>query len=165
MERNLVFLQTDGERYWFTLYPSAIEYAEKRAEEFLRARRVELYAEVKELAEGILFPSATGRGGRAEIPVRLFLKDNCIVVGYGDFEDPSLLVKDDSSIKLVVFAKPGVDEEEVRNLVLNYGDRPRNFKNTVVVVYPDPNRDFEQDVLRFMARYKGAEAVLRELEQ
>lgn len=165
MERNLVFLQTDGERYWFTLYPSAIEYAEKRAEELLRARRIELYAEVKKLAEGILFPSATGRGGRAEVPVRLFNRNNCIVIGYGDFEDPSLLVKDDGSVKLVVFAKPGVDEEEVKRVVLNYGDRSRNFKNTIVVVYADPNRDFEQEVLKFVAKYKGAEVVLRELEQ
>lgn len=135
------FVEENG-RYWFTSYYPVIEYVEKRAEELLKGPRIELYKVLKESASDLLVKRE--RKGQVE-KGEVFDERNVVVVGYGDYIWGEVLVKDDTSAKLVIYVKPHVNEDEVRSLILMKGEGSRRtYRNTVVVNCPRLDADFER---------------------
>ncbi len=155
----LVHLQEEEGRYWFTRYPSAVEIAQKRAEEILRNERRRLLIEFADVAKNVLFPSK--KSGRGEVsPVELFSKGKSFVVGALDKGRASELAPDSPEMKLVVFADEMVPEDLIRQVIFFEGEKPRKYNNTVVVVAPIENgREVFLNTLRSIARYLAAEEV------
>lgn len=142
MQKTLPHLAEEDGRYWFTPYYPVIEYVEKRAGELLREPKTKLYEVLKDSVKGLLLRKE--RKGIIE-KSEVFDERNVMVVGYGDYLWEGTLVKDDPSMKLVVFVKPEVSEDEVRSLILMRGEgSKRTYRNTVVVVCPHLNADFER---------------------
>ena len=155
----LPHLDSEDGRYWFTPYPSVIEYVEKLAEEKLRGPRIELYRMLTESVKKVL---SRGEGRRSLVAEQseVFSEKNTLVVGVGDevFGLPS--VPDSPAIKLVVLVKPAVEEEDVRKIVLMAGGSgKRVYRNTVAVVCPSPKADFD-GLLKYVAKIKAAKEVL-----
>jgi len=135
------FVEESG-RYWFTPYFPVTEYVERRAQELLSGPRTKLYEVLKESVSGLLIKRE--RKGLVE-KGEVFDEKNVVVVGYGDYIWEGALVKDDPSIKLVVFVKPEMSEDEVRSLILMRGEGSRRtYRNTVVVLCPHLKADFER---------------------
>jgi len=132
----------EGGRYWFTPYFPVTEYVERRANELLRGPKAPLYKVLKDSVGGLLVKrEKRGVVERGEV----FDERNTVIVGFGDYLLEGALVKDDPSIKLVVFVKPEVEEEEVKSLILTRGEGGRRtYRNTVVILCPHLNADFER---------------------
>jgi len=132
----------EGGLYWFTPYFPVTEYVERRAQELLRESKAALYKVLKESVSALLVKrEKRGVVERGEV----FDERNTIIVGFGDDLWKDALVKDDPSLKLVVFVKPEVNEEEVESLILTRGEGSRRtYRNTVVVLCPHQNADFER---------------------
>jgi len=157
------FAAEDG-RYWFTPFPSVIEFVEKKAEEKLRGPALELYRSLKDRTKEILIRKE-GKKGIVVEQGEIFSERNTTVIGYGDDIWGEITVADTPSSKLVVIVKPDVKEEEVSKLILMRGESGRRtFRNTVAVVYPPPETSFEM-LLRYVARVKAAEEVMETLTQ
>jgi len=136
-----------GGRYWFTPYFTVTDYVERRAQELLRGPKAPLYEVLKETVSGLLVKRE--RRGVVE-KGEVFDERNTVIVGFGDYLWEGTLLKDDPSIKLVVFVKPEVKEEEVKSLILTRGEGSRRtYRNTVVVLCPHLNADF--DILHSLA--------------
>jgi predicted AAA+ superfamily ATPase len=134
------FAEENG-RYWFTPYYPVIEYVKKRAEE-LKGQKIEVYRVLKESVKGLLLR----REKRGPIEKgEVFDERNVVIIGYGDYIWEGALIRDEPSMKLVVLIKPEVSEDEVRSLILMRGEGSRRtYRNTVVVVCPHLNADFER---------------------
>jgi len=134
------FVEENG-RCWFTPYFPVTEYVERRAQELLRGSKTPLYKVLKESVGGLLVKrERRGVVERGEV----FDERNTTIVGFGDYLWESALVKDDTSIKLVVFVKPDVKEDEVKSLILTRGEGSRRtYRNTVAVLCTHLN-DFER---------------------
>jgi predicted AAA+ superfamily ATPase len=132
----------EGGRYWFTPYFPVTEYVERRAQELLKGPKAPLYRVLKEsVSELLVKRERRGVVERSEV----FDEKNTIVVGFGDYLWEGALVKDDPSVKLVVFIKPDVNEEEIRSLILTRGEGSRRtYRNTVVALCPHLNADFDR---------------------
>ncbi len=156
---HLVHLQEDDGRYWFTRYPSAVELAQKRAEEIFRNERGRLLKEFANVARSVLFPSKKGSKGDVK-QTELFEKSKSFVVSAFDRELASANTPDGPEMKLVVIADEMASEDLIRHIIFYEGDKPRTHKNTVVVV--SPVRDggvIFPGVLRKLARHLAAEEV------
>ncbi|MGC9115820.1 MAG: DUF499 domain-containing protein [Fervidicoccaceae archaeon] len=160
MVSRLPHFTSESGRYWFTPYPSVIEYVEKKAAEKLREPRLELYRAITECANNILIrKERRGIEERGEI----FNEENTTVIGYGDIEE--VTVDDKPSPQLIVLVKPEVNEEEVRNLILMKGkEGRRTYRNTIVVACPNQRADFKA-LLTFAAKIKSAEEVMDSLTE
>lgn len=161
MESRLHHFTSENGRYWFTPYPSVIEYVEKKAEEKLREPRLELYNEITKRVGNILVrKERRGAKERGEI----FDERNTIVIGYGDLIE-EVEISDEPRPRLVVLVKPEVSEEEVRNIILMRGrEGRRTYRNSIFVVCPRENADFKA-LLSFAAKIKSAEEVMDSLEE
>ncbi|MDW8035647.1 MAG: DUF499 domain-containing protein, partial [Candidatus Korarchaeum sp.] len=161
MESRLPHFASENGRYWFTPYPSVIEYVERKAEEKLREPRIELYKTITDHARNILIrKEKKGTEERGEI----FDEKDTVVIGYG-YPLGEITIKDVPQPLLVVLVKPEVNEEEVRNIILMKGSEGRRtFRNTVVVVCPHQRADFKT-LLSFAARIKSAEEVMGSLTE
>ncbi len=158
MVNRLLHLTSENNRYWFTPYPSVIEYVEKRAEEMLREPRLELYRVLTERVKNIL--TKREKRGVEEVG-EVFEEKNVKVVGY----EEEITVDDKPYLQLVVLVKPEVSEDEVRNIILMRGkEGRRTYRNAVVVVCPHQQVDFNI-LLSLAARIKSAEEVLNNLAE
>ncbi|MCX8186953.1 MAG: ATP-binding protein [Sulfolobales archaeon] len=161
MASRLPHFTSERGRYWFTPYPSVIEYVEKKAAEKLREPRLELYNVVKECAEEILVRRE--RKGDVEIG-EVFDEANTTVVGYGELLE-EVSIDDEPRPHLVVLVKPEVSEDDVRNIILMRGrEGRRTYRNSVVVVCPNQQVDFKT-LLSFAAKIKSAEEVMGSLAE
>ena len=161
MHGRLPHFTSESQRYWFTPLPSVIEYVEKKAEELRRGPTSRLYARLRARAIDLLVEKR--RGGTVERG-EIFDEQNCIVMVYGD-EVPEAAIPDSPSMKLVVMVKPEVSEEEVRRIILMRGDSgKRTYKNTVAVVCPSKESNFE-DLLKYAAKIEAAEEVRNALAE
>jgi predicted AAA+ superfamily ATPase len=166
MEGKLPHFASEKERYWFTPYPSVLEYVEKKADEKLRERGLELYKALRESAEGILLRKEGKKGGIIE-QGEIFNEKNTTLIGYGEQLWEEIEIKDEPHSKLVVLVKPEVTKEEVEKIILMKGDMGRRiFRNTIAVVCPpSPSEvDFEP-LLSFAAKIKAAEEVQNALSE
>jgi len=155
------FYSKDG-RYWFTPYPSVLDYVEKRAEEKLAGPRLELYRFLGECTKNILTKKESKRGAITE-QTEIFSEKYTTVINYGDEVFDHNLVPDTPLMKLVVLVKPEVNEEEVRKIILMAGESGRRtYRNTVAVVCPSPKYDFNE-LLRYVAKMKAAREVLESI--
>lgn len=155
----LVHLQEDEGRYWFTRYPSAIEIAQKRAEDIFRNEKGRLLKEFAEVARSVLFPSKKMSKGDVRA-VELFEKARSFVVSAFDKEKAPSLAPDSPDMKLVVFADEIVSEDLIRQTVFFEGQKPRTYSNTVVVVAPTKNNhEIFPNLLRSLAKHLAAEEV------
>jgi predicted AAA+ superfamily ATPase len=158
MEGRLPHLASDEGRYWFTPYPSVIEYVEKRAEEKLKGPRISLYRALKGYAGEILVRKE-GRKAPAEDGA-VFSEAKAVIIGYGHDFERETAVDDDRSMKLVVYVKPEVKDEEVRRIILQRpGGGKRIYANTVAVIYPRRDADFEA-LLRHVASIEAAREIM-----
>ena len=82
MESRLPHFAAEEGRYWFTPYPSVIDYVERRAEEMLRGPKLDLYQTLKEYAEQALVGERKRRVPLEEGEV--FKKRTTVIVGCGD---------------------------------------------------------------------------------
>ncbi|MGC9202816.1 MAG: DUF499 domain-containing protein [Thermoproteota archaeon] len=159
MYGNLPHLDSEDGRYWFTPYPSVIEYVEKRAEEKLIGLRLELYKFLVDHTKNIL-TRKEGKKGIVIEQTEIFSERNTTVIGYGDDVFGHSLIQDTPAMKLVVLIKPEVNEEEVRKIILMAGESGRRtYRNTVAVVCPSPKSDFNE-LLRYAAKITAAKEVL-----
>ncbi len=149
MLSRLPHFTSENDRYWFTPYPSVIDYVEKKAKEKLLAPGLELYNVITERAKGLLVRKKEKERGE------VFSEKNAVVVGYGEWSE--VLIDDTPSPKLVVLIKPEVNEEEIRKLILMKGEGRRTFRNTVAVIYPS-QANFDL-LLLYAAKIKAAEEV------
>ncbi len=162
MQSKLPHFAEENNRFWFTPYPSVLEYVEKKAEEKLRGPRLDLYRKLVDYAEKALVGSIK----KGERPAgEVFTTRNTVIAGYGDdIRSKELIAKDIQSLRLLVLIKPGIKEEELRDIILN---RPegggRTFANTIVVVYPPSNADFDT-VLRYIAKIEAAKEIQSSLD-
>ncbi|MEM3703035.1 MAG: DUF499 domain-containing protein, partial [Candidatus Bathyarchaeia archaeon] len=160
---RLPHFTSESGRYWFTPFPSVIEYVEKKAIEKLRGTTLDLYRSLKDYTKGILVRKEGKKGivERGEI----FNERNTTVIVYGDDVRGEITVADEPSMKLVVFVKPEVVEEEVRKVILMRGESGRRtFRNTVALVCPSPDANFET-ILAYVARIKAAEEIMEILSE
>ncbi|MGC9068909.1 MAG: DUF499 domain-containing protein [Thermoprotei archaeon] len=164
MEGKLHYFVSESGKYWFTVYPSIIEYVEKRAEELLRGSRIPLYNRLRDDVKKIITERVKGEGGFAKEGA-VFDENNTVVIGYGDNYLENLLLKDSPSLKLVVLVKPDVKEDDVNKLILMSGESgKRTFRNSVAVVCPKDDSVFDE-LLSYVAKEKACEDVEKELEQ
>ena len=161
MASRLPHFTSESGRYWFTPYPSVIEYVEKKAAEKLREPRLELYRAITECAENILIrKERRGIEERGEI----FDEKNTTVIGYGDLLE-EVEIDDEPYPQLVVFVKPEINGDEVRNIILMRGkEGRRTYRNTIVVACPHEKADFKT-LLSFAAKIKSAEEVMDSLTE
>ena len=159
MQGRLPHFAAESGRYWFTPYPSVIEYVEKKAAEMLRGPKLTLYRFLADHARGILVRESKRKKKTLAEFGEVFSRKNTIIIGYGDEVWKEVVIDDDPSLKLVVLVKPDVDEESVRDIILMgpHGGR-RTFRNTVAVVCPSWSADFNV-LLGYAARIKAAEEV------
>jgi predicted AAA+ superfamily ATPase len=157
---RLPHFTSESGRYWFTPYPSVIEYVERNAEGKLREPRLELYKVITDYAKNILVrKERKGIEERGEI----FDEGNTIVIGYG--ETLEITIDDEPHPQLVVLVKPEIGEEEVRDIILMRGrEGRRTYRNTVVVICPHPQAEFKT-LLGFAAKIKSAEEVMESLTE
>ena len=161
MVSRLPHFTSESGRYWFTPYPSVIEYVEKKAAEKLREPRLELYRAITECAKNILIKKERrGIEERGEI----FDEKTTEVIGYGDVLE-EITIDDEPQPRLVVLIKPEINEEDVRNIILMKGkEGRRTYRNTIVVVCPHQQLDFKT-LLTFAAKIKSAEEVMYSLAE
>lgn len=161
MVSRLPHFTSESGRYWFTPYPSVIEYVEKKAAEKLREPRLELYRAITECAKNILTrKERRGIEERGEI----FDEKNTTVIGYGDLLE-EITLDDEPCPQLVVLVKPEINEDEVRNIILMKGrEGRRTYRNTIVVVCPHQQADFKT-LLSFAAKIISAEDVMKSLKE
>lgn len=163
MQGRLPHFADEKGRFWFTPYPSVIEYVEKMAEEELRGPRIRLYNALKDHTMEILV-----RKRRRGVPPELgevFTERNTFIIGYGDEVWGRVSIRDDDSMKLIAFVKPKVDSEDIRSLILTKPDGGRRlYANSLAAVYPDPRADFEA-LLMYVAKIKAAEEVMGTLAE
>lgn len=163
MHGRLPHFASEGERYWFTPFPSVIEYVEKKAQEKLRGPTLELYRSLKIHTKGILVRKE-GRKGLVE-QGEIFNERNTTIIGYGDDVWGEITVADGPSMKLVVLVKPEVSDEEARKIILMKGESGRRtFRNTVAVVCPPKDSNFDT-ILTYVARVKAAEEIMETLSE
>ncbi|MEM3648090.1 MAG: DUF499 domain-containing protein [Thermoproteota archaeon] len=158
---RLPHFTSESGRYWFTPFPSVIDYVERKAAEKLREPRLELYKTITECANNILIrKERKGIEERGEI----FDEKNTRVVGYGEIME-ELIVNDEPRPQLVVLVKPEVDDEEVRSIILmRRKDGRRTYRNTVVVACPHKQVDFKI-LLNLAAKINSAEEVMDTLTE
>jgi len=156
MTSKLPHFTSESGRYWFTPYPSVIEYVEKKAAEKLLESRLDLYRTIKECTKNILVKKV--KKGKEEYG-EIFNEENTTVIGY--LED--IKISDDPNPKLVVIVKPEINDEEVRNVILMKDkEGKRNYRNSVIVVCPSQQTDFKT-LLLLAAKIRTAEEVLGSL--
>lgn len=161
MVSRLPHFTSENGRYWFTPYPSVIEYVEKKAEEKLQQPQLELYRTITESAKNIL--TRKERKGIVEHG-EVFNEKNTTVIGYGDLLE-EVTIDDGPYPQLVVFVKPEINEDEVRNIILmKQKEGKRTYRNTVVMVCPHQQTDFKT-LLFFSAKIKSAEEVMDSLTE
>jgi predicted AAA+ superfamily ATPase len=154
---GLYFLLGVDERYWFTIFPTVTEIVDRKAEEILRTRTPELYEELtKTIKESV---KGTISKREAKVEVKMFKPEKTIVIGYGE----DIFVPEANEPTLVVLAKPEVDFDEAREVVFNVGENVRRNKNTIVVVYPDSEKDYRAYLLSPLAELKACDEVRQEL--
>jgi hypothetical protein len=164
MHGRLPHFASEGDRYWFTPFPSVIEYVENKANEKLRGPALELYNILAEYAKGIVTGKESKKGTVTERG-EIFNERNTIIIGYGTNVSKETVIADNPLMKLVVFVKPDVSEEDVRNIILMFGESGRRtFRNTVAVACPHPEANFDI-LLMYVARIKAAEEVMDTLAE
>jgi hypothetical protein len=161
MVGRLPHFTSESGRYWFTPFPSVIEYVEKKAAEKLHEPRLELYNVIKKHAEGVLIRKerrGIGEGGE------IFDEKSTEVIGYGDMLE-EITINDEPHPRLVVLIKPEINEEEVRKIIFMKGrEGRRTYRNTIVVACSHKQADFKT-LLTFAAKIKSAEEVMESLAE
>lgn len=154
----------DKGRYWFTPFRSVKEIADKMAEEILAESRIKLMGELAKISETIVNPSEY-RYKAAFQPIVFKQGDfDLIQVKLGDTIGSTMDVPPGPKMKLVIFLKQPVEEEELENAILRSGGSRRDFVNTVVAVHPDPTKRLD-DILIYVARLDAATQVHNNLKE
>ena len=160
MQAKLPHFTGEENRFWFTPYPSVLEYVERRADEMFRGTTIDLH---KKLVEKYAKEAIFGTPKRGEKPAdEIFSRKNVIAVGYGD--DIKRELRDERSLRLIVLMKPDVNEEELRDIILKEpGGGRRTYANTITVVFP--SKSDLTDVLRYVAKIEAAEEIKSSLNE
>jgi predicted AAA+ superfamily ATPase len=155
---------SDKGRYWFTPFRSVKEIVDKMAEEILAESRMRLMTELTKILETIINPSEFKY--KAAFQPIVFKQGNfeSIQVKLGDTVGSTVDVPPGPKMKLVIFLKQPVEEEELENTILRFRGSRRDFVNTVVAVHPDPMKRLE-DILIYMARLEAARQVHKNLKE
>lgn len=158
MSDKLLYLAVDEveERYWFTEYPSIIEYVKRKSKDILRERVRELYDEMAKFLEEEIVGKEEGG--------RVFARDKVEVISY--LEDPKEVeISDELVLRLVVVLRPGFTNDDARRIILMRGDRgKRIYRNTIAVLCPSDRNEFEE-TLHILAEKIAAEEIRNEIEK
>jgi len=161
MVRKLPHFVNEEGRYWFTPFASVLEHVEKRADEMMRESHRPLHRTVEENIRSIVVSKKKGVEERSLV----FSEEKVVVIGYA--EEPWLKkeIEDTPALKLVVYAKPEVEEEEIRNIIFSAGGAGRRtYRNTVAVLLPREGYDFNS-LLVYAAKINAAREVQGKLEE
>jgi predicted AAA+ superfamily ATPase len=150
-------------RFWFTPYPSVLEYVERRADEMLRGATLDLHRKLVNYVKSHVKGETFGTRKKGEKPSgEVFDSKNVITLGYGD--DIGRELRDEKSLRLVVMVKPDVSEEELRNIILREpGGGKRTYVNTIAVVFP--SKSDLADELRYVAKIEAAKEIKENLSE
>ncbi|MGB9622327.1 MAG: DUF499 domain-containing protein, partial [Candidatus Bathyarchaeia archaeon] len=160
---RLPHFASENQRYWFTPFPSVIEYVEKRAVEIRQESTLKLYELLKERVKGLLITKERKKGFSEHGEV--FSEKNTIVIGYGEETWGEEVKADKQLMRLVVLVKPEADEEEVRKIILMSGEGGRRaFRNTLAVVCPKQGADFDS-LLMYASKIRAANEVMDSLSE
>jgi len=161
MPNRLDHFMSDKGRYWFSPYRSVKEIVDKMAESLVREDKPKLYRKMEEIARSVVKVSLS----RAREYEPLVFKDvDPVFVGPGYDTVQDISVTDDEKMKLVVFIKQPVSEDEVENVILRAKSSRRLRVNTIAAVFPDPNKKLD-DLLLFVAKIKAAEHIMENLKE
>ncbi|MEM0050225.1 MAG: DUF499 domain-containing protein [Candidatus Methanomethylicia archaeon] len=165
MITRLSHLNCEEGRYWFDPYLPITDLIEKRAEEILSGPRLTLYQCIARYA-GDLLVRKPKRGERLKWEPFLFSEKKTRIIGYGDVIYGSPEIEDKPEHWLVVFVKPrnSISEKEVEDVILKYRGGRRTCINTVAVVLPRVEADFEK-MLTYAAKLEAAEQISKELKE
>ena len=161
MVRKLPHFVNEEGRYWFTPFASVLEHVEKRADELMRESNTQLHRTVEENIRSILISRRRG----VEEKSLVFSEKNAVVIGYA--EEPWLKkeIEDTPVLKLVVYAKPEIEEEEIRKIIFSAGGASRRiYRNTVAVLLPKEGYDFSR-LLTYASKINAAREVQGKLEE
>ena len=160
--RNLVYLVSEGGRYWFTQFASPIHMVE------LTARTVEdreALKKVKEYAWKLLakpyedvVSSSRRREQRREVTEPPFSAKSSLVL-----EEPKPVDHDSREYILVAVLSP-VQESDIEKIIYETpSGRPRRYANTVYLIYPRDNSSVLQ-MLNFAKHLIACDKVGEELD-
>jgi hypothetical protein len=154
----------DKGRYWFTPFRSVKEIVDKMAEEILAESRIKLMGELAEISETVVNPSEY-RYKAAFQPIVLKQGNfDLIQVKLGDTIGSTMEIPPGPKMKLIIFLKQPVEEEEIENAILRSGGSRRDFVNAVVAVHPEPTKRLD-DILIYVARLDAARQVHKNLKE
>jgi len=161
MVRKLPHFVNEEGRYWFTPFASVLEHVEKRAEEMMRESRKPLHRTIEENIRSNIISRRRG----AEEKSLAFEEKNVTVIGYAEEPWAKKEIEDTPVLKLVVYAKPDVEEEEIRRIIFSAGGSGRRtYRNTVAVLLPKEGYNFNS-LLVYAAKINAAKEVQEKLEE
>jgi len=154
------FVSEEG-RFWLTPFASVLEHVEKRADEMMRGPRLPLHRTVEENVMSMLVSRRKGVKEKSLV----FREKDAVVIGYAEEPWARKEIEDSPSLKLVVIARPEIEEEEVRKIIFMAGESGRRvYRNTVAALLP--KRDYKFDrLLLYAARINAAGEVQENLEE
>ncbi|MGQ4894445.1 MAG: DUF499 domain-containing protein [Candidatus Njordarchaeia archaeon] len=155
-----LYLQKEDERYWFTPYPPIIEIIEERASEILEPDAIEeLKTFIEQLYEKNLEAVLrTRRRTVTESPKVLDMKKKIIL-------DSCEAISFDERRYVLVTCVKIPSEEDVYNLIYTKtGGTPRQFKNTIVLIYPGENTAL-RSLLDQVKKFISAEEIKGQLDE
>lgn len=161
MLNRLDHFMTDKGRYWFSPYRSVKEIVDKMAETIVKEEKFKLYEQIGKIADSLVFVSSS----KAQEYKPFVFKDirkKFIMPGYEMIQDVS--IPDDENMKLIIFLKQPVTEEEIENIIFYSEGSPRLRVNTLVVVCPDPDKNLN-DLMLFAAKIEAATKVIEDLKE
>ena len=161
---KLPHFQSEDGRYWFTPYPSVIEYVEREAERLLSESKTFLYRKLKEQARIELFKSDGSKKTSVEKGV-IFNRLNTIIIGHSEELSSVAGLNDEKKYRLVILLKSSLNDKDIENIILKdpKGNR-RQYINTIIVVTPKSGEMIE-DVIKIVAEISAADSVLSRIKE
>ena len=161
---KVTHLMKSEDKFWFWKYANVKELIEKRARSLLEQDDDRIYETIEEylkLSErGRL---SDGEGGRKRREYRREIVkffDNIIYIK--DFNDKRKVV-DDRSLKLVVLVRKDLITDLKEEIFEKYGDAERKYKNTIVVLVPNPNDEYYDKIKMHAARLVACDLIEEEV--
>ncbi len=165
MNSVLNYFNFQDNRYWFDPYLPVIDVVEKRAKEILYDQKITLYKLLTERAKELLAKKPK-KGERSEWIPFLFNEKRTQLVGYGDIIYGSPEIKDVPEHQLIVFVKPreNIPQNVIEDLILRYNGGLRKYRNTITVVIPNEETDFDK-MLEYASKIIAENQVNEELKE
>jgi predicted AAA+ superfamily ATPase len=158
---SLDHFMSDKGRYWFSPYRSVKEIVDKMAETIVKEEKLKLYSRLSDIASSIVNVS-TSKNRTYEPTVFKNPKTTIVSPGFDLTQDIS--VPDDDKMKIVVFVKEPVSNEDLERVLLSSQGSRRLRINTTIAIYPDPNKKID-DLLPFIAKTMAASQVMENLKE